>query len=91
MTKKEFIDFLNEKASSSTGSVSHFVKMFSNSDDYWNWYRPGVDWLEDDINLSTEGKVVFTYDKSLGDDTSIEEEYTYEDFIEKFYYKNNSI
>lgn len=85
MTKEDFIKFLETKATEAVFS-SHFARTYTNSDDYWKWYIPAVDCLEDDIDLSVDNQVKFTYNKSLYDnESSIEEFFEYEEFIEKFY------
>lgn len=62
-----------------------WCKVATNSDDFWSLYKPGVDWLEDDMNLSVDGVVKITFNKSLcGKDTSKIFETTYEDFVANY-------
>ena len=85
MTKEEFIKILEQKESESN-FTPHFGRAYTNSDDYWNWYMPGVDCLEDDIDLSVDGQVKFTYNKSLYDNESSKQMIcSYEEFMEKFF------
>lgn len=63
--------------------MPYFSKTYTNSDDYWSWYVPGVDGFQPAISLSTDGKVIITYD--LDSEDAINEEHTYEEFLEKFY------
>jgi len=80
MTKQELIDFLKEEESKRSG-ITHWSRVYTNSDDYWNLTKPGVDWLEDDMDISKEGVVKITYNKSLyGQDDSKVFESTYDDF-----------
>lgn len=86
MNKEEFIVFLKEKAKENE-FLPHWVKTHSNSDDYWRLYKPFMDWLEDDMDLTKEDVVKITFNKSLYDNTSEVFETTYDDFI-KNYEKN---
>ena len=85
MNKEEFTDFLKRKAEERSGST-HWAKTATNTDDYWHLYKPGVDWLEDDMDLKEDGVVKIMYDKTLGigDDTSQEFKTTYDDFVSNY-------
>lgn len=84
MTKQEFISFLKDKAKERE-YITHWKQMASNSDDFWELFKPCVDWLEDDMDLREEGVVLITYNKSLYDNESAKEfRTTYEDFVENY-------
>lgn len=85
MTKSEFIKFLIEKEEVRGLMMPCWVRTYTNSDDHWKLNKPAVDWLEDDMNLSTEGLVKITYNKSLYDNDSAKVfETTYEDFCKNY-------
>ena len=84
MTKQEFISFLRAQAKARE-HLNHWKQMASNSDDYWELYKPAVDGLEDDMDLREEGVVIVTYNKSLYDNNSAKEfRTTYDDFAKHY-------
>ena len=86
MNKEEFVAYLN-KYHEEHKYQPHWVKTASNSDDYWRYYNPGVDWLEDDIKLKNN-KVILTYNKSLYDNNSAKKlEFSYEEFLKFMRYE----
>lgn len=81
MTKIEFINFLKEKAQNTL--ISHWKQSFEDIDEHWRLYRPSVDWMEDQMDLSTDGVVRITFSESFYDDPkSID--MTYEEFVENY-------
>ena len=84
MTKQDFINLLEVEREESC-STSCFKRSYANSDDYWDWEVPFVDGLQPDINLSEDGIVIFTYNKSLYGDDSIKENHTYKEFLDNYY------
>jgi len=77
MNKQEFIEFLNAKAEERS-NLSHWRKEFSNSDDFWNLFLPGVDWLPDSIDLREDGVVEIVF--CDGSEANI----TYDEFSENY-------
>lgn len=81
MDKKDFIKWLVKKGREAEGTWRYrFVKMYSNSEDFWQYHKPSVDELENTINLETDGKVIYEYDMCLGGEIK-RKEFTYEEFI----------
>lgn len=85
MKKKEFIQWLvkKEREAESGFSLPRFVKVYKNSEDLWEYRKPGVDCFENTIDLKTDGKVIYFYDSDIfnGEDTWRKKEFTYEEFI----------
>ena len=77
MNKQEFIDFLKEK--SKEKDLTHWRKVYQNSDDYWELFIPCVDWMPDFISLDKEGVVKMECDRSLFDNSKVIS-LTYEEF-----------
>ena len=63
MTKQEFINYLKESASLNN-YTPHWRQTYTNSEDYWSYYKPGVDGLEDDLEIK-EDSVIWTVPTSL--------------------------
>lgn len=82
MTKLEFIEFLKTKQKQ-LGHTTHWEPTYNNSDEHWSLFRPSVDWLEDTINLSTEGVIKVSYGETFYDDPKIID-MSYEEFIENY-------
>lgn len=80
MDKKDFIKWLVKKEREAGPFQYRFVKVYSNSEDYWEYHKPCVDELENRINLETDGKVIYEYDMCLGGEIK-SKEFTYEEFI----------
>ena len=84
MTKQEFISFLKDKAKEREYQ-SHWHNPYGNSDDFWELYKPAVDWFEDDMDLREEGVVIITYNKSLYDNNPSKEfRTTYDNFVKEY-------
>jgi hypothetical protein len=84
MTKQEFITFLKDTAKEKE-HIIHWKRIYDNSDDFWKLYKPFMDWLEDDMDLSKEDVVIISYNKSLYDNDSAKEfRTTYEDFVKNY-------
>ena len=81
MIKSEFIDFLENQEKS---TMTCWCKIYTNSDDYWKLYKPAVDCVEDDMDLTTEGIVKITYNKQLYTNTFETFETTYDDFVKNY-------
>jgi|JFJP01.1.fsa_nt_gi hypothetical protein len=82
MNKSDFILFLIKMSSE---NINCWRKTYENSDDYWHLYKPFVDWLEDDMDLTKDGVVKITYNKSLYDNESAKIfETTYDDFVKNY-------
>jgi hypothetical protein len=82
MNKAEFVEFLNEMT---TVNLNYWRKISTDSDDHWQLYKPFVDWFEDDMDLSVEGIVRITYNKSLYENESAKIfETTYDDFAKNY-------
>lgn len=85
MNKQDFIKLLEVEQDKSC-FTSCFKRSYLNSDDFWGWDVPFVDGLQPDINLSEDGIVILTCNKSLyDDDESVVKRYTYDEFIENYY------
>lgn len=84
MNKIEFIEFLTKQASIRE-HLPHWRKTALNTDDYWDLYRPAVDWLPDDMDLTNEDIVKITYNKGLYSNTSDEFITTYDDFATNYF------
>jgi hypothetical protein len=84
MNKSEFITFMKHEELKRP-YMPHWGKVASNSDDYWKLIRPAVDWLEDDMDLTTDYVVKITYNKSLYSNESAKvAELSYEEFVENY-------
>lgn len=84
MIKEEFIEFLKTE-SEKRGFGNKWAQLLTSSDDFWRKFIPGVDRLEDDMDLSQDGKVIIKYNKSLySKDKEKIFETTYEDFVQNY-------
>jgi len=84
MNKQKFVDFLNKKAEERQ-YMTHWKKVYSNSDDFYQLHKPAVDWLEDSMDLRVEGVVKISYNQSLYDNESTKIfETTYDDFVTNY-------
>lgn len=84
MTKSEFITFLKEKALRAENTlIAHWRPSFEGIDEHWTLYRPALDWMEDLMDLSTEGIVRITFNESFYDDPKMIE-MTYEEFVTNY-------
>lgn len=83
MTKSEFIEFLEKKAIERE-HISHWQRASSNSDDFWNLYRPFVDWMEDEMDLRVDDVVKISWDRSFYYDSEKVFETTYEGFAQNY-------
>lgn len=84
MEKHEFIEFLINKSKERDLISSHWVQTYTNSTKYWTLFKPFVDWLADDLELTEDGQVKITYDKSLYGNTSKIFQTSYEDFVKNY-------
>jgi hypothetical protein len=80
MNKSDFIKWLVKKEREAGILQPRFEKAHRNNEDHWIYYCPEIDKIEDDINLETEGKVIFTYDKDFFTEPKIKE-FTYDEFV----------
>ena len=83
MNKNEFIEFLKQKAEERPYGT-HWSKVATNSDDFWKLYKPGVDWVEDTMDLKVEGVVEINYNISLYDGSCKVFKTSYDDFKENY-------